>query len=214
VSIYNYLNFPTSEEVINEWKSRAEREGLSSVMRKSHDKELTEAAAAEMEIAVIRFLDNNYGSLAGKKILEIGTGIGRFTKILSEKAKSVTTVDMTSAMIDRAKKNLSDCDNITFIESDIKSLSVVHNEFDLVFDVWVLMHILDEKDFKKSLDVITKSTKNVFICEYTNQGEHAVGRYSILRSDDEYSEAVSMSLVAQDEFYYGGDRSSLMLFKK
>ena len=211
---YNYDQMPGREAVIAEWEQRAERDGLASVMRASHSPEETDSAAAQMEDTLMRFVEANMGSLAGKSILEIGTGIGRFTRPLAERAESVTTVDMTAGMIVRAKANLSDLTNVNYVQSEIKDLSVERNEFDLVFDVWVLMHILDDDDFTQSLAVIARSAPRTFICEYTDQGERPVGPFSLLRSTEEYIGALPLPVIAQSDFYYGGDRSDLLLFGK
>ncbi|HUD07032.1 MAG TPA: class I SAM-dependent methyltransferase [Candidatus Saccharimonadales bacterium] len=210
---YNFEKLPDHRAVLAEWELRAKRPGLASVMRESHTVEETEAAAVSMESAVMSFITRNLGSLAGKRILEIGTGIGRFSRPLAESAESVTTVDMTEAMIVRAQENLRDLDNITFLKSEIKDLDFEPNQFDLVFDVWVLMHVMDNADFEQSIAVMTSCAPAVFICEYTDQGDKPVGPYSILRSVQEYCHSIQIPVSAEDEFYYGGDRSALILFE-
>jgi 2-polyprenyl-3-methyl-5-hydroxy-6-metoxy-1,4-benzoquinol methylase len=214
MSIYNFdkKQMPDNESINNEWQERAKRDGLASVMRASHDDQTTNIAAANMETAILKFIDKNYGSLSGKRVLEIGTGIGRFTRPLAERAKSVTTVDMTSEMIERAKIKLKDLKNIEYIESEIKDLQFNTNEFDLVFDCWVLMHVLHEDDLTKSLEVIANAAPTSIICEYTEQGVKKVGRFSVLRSAKEYTELIKMQLDASEPFYYGDDRSDMMLF--
>jgi 2-polyprenyl-3-methyl-5-hydroxy-6-metoxy-1,4-benzoquinol methylase len=209
---YNYDQMPGREAVVAEWQERSQRTGLASVMRASHSPEETASAADQMEEVLMDFIARNVGSLAGKNVLEIGTGIGRFTRPLAERAKSVTTVDMTASMIERAKANLNDLTNVNYVQSEIKDLTVEQNEFDLVFDVWVLMHVLDDADFQESLAVMSKSAPRVFICEYTDQGERPVGPFSLLRTADEYIEGFSLPVIAQSDFYYCGDRSDLLLF--
>jgi len=96
----------------------------------------------------MKFVASNMDSLACENVREIGTGIGRFTRPLAERAKSVTTVDMTAGMISRAKANLRDLTNVSYVQSEIKDLVVERNEFDLVFDVWVILQSTARKVIK------------------------------------------------------------------
>ena len=57
-------------------------------------------------------------------VLEIGPGIGTMTRVLSEYAKKVYTVEIDKKLIPVLSETLSDCDNVTVIEGDILKTDV------------------------------------------------------------------------------------------
>lgn len=88
----------------------------------------------------IRFLDRflPLKNGAGKKVLEIGCGIGAFAKILDERGFEVQATDISGFIIKKAKKNLPEIDfRILDIEKDTK----VNNKYDYIFAFEVLEHL-------------------------------------------------------------------------
>jgi SAM-dependent methyltransferase len=79
--------------------------------------------------------------LAGKLVLDVGCGTGRFSEIALEEGAEVVCVDMTRA-IDVAKDNLHRFDRAHFIQADIFSLPL-KPAFDVVFSLGVLHHTPD-----------------------------------------------------------------------
>ena len=82
-------------DIIMEWSRRAAREGVTAVMSTRHSEEENHSASGEMKRNVIDFIERNYSALGGKRVLELGCGIGRFTRELALRAGHVTSVDMT-----------------------------------------------------------------------------------------------------------------------
>lgn len=76
--------------------------------------------------------------LAGKLVLDVGCGTGRFSEIALEQGAEVVCVDMTRA-IDVARRNLGHFEKAHFIQADIFSLPL-KPEFDVVFSLGVLHH--------------------------------------------------------------------------
>ncbi len=75
------------------------------------------------------------------KALDFGYGVGRLSQALTEYFKQVTAIDISQAMIQKAKK-LNKKQNVTFIRnlsSNIKIFS--DNKFDLIYTNIVLQHI-------------------------------------------------------------------------
>lgn len=103
----------------------------------------------------IRFLDKflplKNGS--GKKVLEIGCGIGAFAKILDERGFNVTATDISSYIIKKAKKNLP---YIDFQILDIEKVAKNRDEFDYIFAFEVLEHL---KNPEQAIDNTYKMLK-------------------------------------------------------
>lgn len=49
-------------------------------------------------------------------VLEIGSGAGRMTRRLSERATKVIAADVSAVMLERARENLNGVDNVEFVE--------------------------------------------------------------------------------------------------
>jgi ubiquinone/menaquinone biosynthesis C-methylase UbiE len=78
------------------------------------------------------------------RVLEIGCGIGRMTRAIAERAGSVTGIDVSSEMVDRARRALSDLANVEFILGNGRDLGgVADGTFDVVYSFIVFQHIPD-----------------------------------------------------------------------
>ncbi|CAE8703237.1 unnamed protein product, partial [Polarella glacialis] len=83
-------------------------------------------------------------SLQGKKVLELGAGIGRFSGVLARKAGEVVAVDFVkSSCIENQRLNAG-CNNLRVMHGDVTQLDLEPNSFDLVFSNWLLMYLTDE----------------------------------------------------------------------
>lgn len=75
-------------------------------------------------------------------VLDFGCGVGRLTFAWGKRAKRVTGVDISSAMLQIAKDNLAGRNHINFVLNQSDDLRVFKNgEFDLVFSLVCLQHI-------------------------------------------------------------------------
>jgi len=66
------------------------------------------------------------------KILDIGCGFGRHIKILAPFSKEIIGIDNNSGMIQKAKQNLSNFDNVKLFLQDAKKLDFDDSLFDYV----------------------------------------------------------------------------------
>lgn len=82
------------------------------------------------------------GDVSGKTVIDIGCGEGRFCRMLSELGATVTGVDLTEALIERAR-NLGN-DKETYLLGDAENLNEVCDDaFDLAVSYIVLVDLLD-----------------------------------------------------------------------
>ena len=81
------------------------------------------------------------GNVGGKSAIDIGCGEGRFSRLLSQLGASVTGVDLTEALIARARAMST---GETYILGDAENLNDVESDsFDLAVSYIVLVDLLD-----------------------------------------------------------------------
>ena len=102
-------------------------------------------------------------------VLEIGPGLGGMTQLLSERAGSVTAVEIDKELIPILKESLKDCGNVDIVNADIlkfdpkayaeekgiKSFKVVAN-LPYYITTPILMHLLEGDAPLKSITVMVQ----------------------------------------------------------
>ena len=82
------------------------------------------------------------GNYSEKTILDLGCGIGAFSKDFSGKAKKVVGIDISEKCIEYAEtKNFAD--NVDYLVMDINNLDTIDEKFDIVFSDMVFNYIED-----------------------------------------------------------------------
>ena len=82
------------------------------------------------------------GDYSGKTILDLGCGIGVFSKDLSNKAQKVVGIDISEKCIEYAKSR-NNSDNIDYFTMDINNINLIKEKFDIVFSDMVFNYIED-----------------------------------------------------------------------
>ncbi|HEU5271688.1 MAG TPA: class I SAM-dependent methyltransferase, partial [Jatrophihabitans sp.] len=81
------------------------------------------------------------------RVLEIGCGVGRMTRRLSELAAGVLATDVSQEMLNRAQANLADRSNVSFVlVPGDGTLPVPDDSVDLVFSYITLQHVSSKLD--------------------------------------------------------------------
>ena len=84
-----------------------------------------------------------------KTSLELGCGLGRFSSYLAAQGVNATGVDFSSVAIEKAKKRVEHAERRpTFMVGDVTNLKMIHNQFDISFDIGCF-HCLDEQEQQK-----------------------------------------------------------------
>lgn len=86
----------------------------------------------------------------GKVVLDIACGTGYGTHLISEVAKSIVGVDISSKAIDYAEKNFKK-ENIEFVESNCAKINFKDEQFDVIISLETIEHLneLARKEFYK-----------------------------------------------------------------
>ncbi len=79
--------------------------------------------------------------LKGKRVLEVGSGAGRFTEIFKKMGCKLSSVDLSDAIFVNAKNNQSK--NINFFKTSVYNMPFKKKYFDFIFCYGVLQHLPD-----------------------------------------------------------------------
>jgi ubiquinone/menaquinone biosynthesis C-methylase UbiE len=119
--------------------------------------------------ALKSFLDR----FLGKKILDIGCGIGRWSERITLRKASVVGLDFSKQMIRKAKERVKNnkLENVDLVLASTASLPFVPETFDAILSVTVLQHIIDLSTFRSALSDILKIVKDdglIVLLEYAS----------------------------------------------
>ncbi len=101
------------------------------------------------EKAVIRLLKNLEDldvELRYDSVLDFGCGVGRVSRAFASRFKQVIAIDVSSTMLDEARKANRHVDNINFIHNTAEDLSLIPSDsVDCVYTNMVLQHMSPRK---------------------------------------------------------------------
>jgi 2-polyprenyl-3-methyl-5-hydroxy-6-metoxy-1,4-benzoquinol methylase len=99
--------------------------------------------------------NNRYHSLILKHLsrkraraLDIGCGTGDLISLLAAEFGSVTGIDFSHEMIERARTNLAERDNVTLLEKDVLAFQPDGPQFDTIVSVATFHHLPLERIFR------------------------------------------------------------------
>ncbi|QVL57385.1 MAG: methyltransferase domain-containing protein [Simkaniaceae bacterium] len=90
---------------------------------------------------VLSYLPN----FEGKKVLELASGIGRFTGSLAEKGAHVESIDYASHFLETNQKTHKNFTNIHYQCIDAIDLDYPKDSFDLIFINWLFLYFTDQQ---------------------------------------------------------------------
>jgi len=140
------------------WEDRAqrfaaERDGLAAVCAYGMPEFYNRAIHLEQRLALAPWLKVR----AGTRVLDVGCGVGRWSRLLAGRGAEVTGVDLSPTMIAQAQRRAAAdgvADRCRFQVQDLSHLDV-GGKFDLVLGVTVLQHILDPAALRGALASMT-----------------------------------------------------------
>lgn len=103
--------------------------------------------------------------LAGKLVLDVGCGMGRFAEVASRWGAHVVGIDLSQA-VEAAARNLAHR-NVTILQADVFSLPFTPNSFDYIYSLGVLHHTPSCEQAFKSLPVFLKPGGGIAIWLYS-----------------------------------------------
>lgn len=100
------------------------------------------------------YLSNHY-NFRGKTILEIGAGSGKFTPILSKMSSKLYVVEKNANLMQINRNKNRGLENIDFILTDVKELTMAPGSVDIVFAGWSLTSM------RESFNIVFDKLKKV-----------------------------------------------------
>lgn len=94
-----------------------------------------------------------------KSILEIGCGAGRLLIPMARDFETVIGIDISEIMIGYAKDRLKNCNNVTVMATDGKSIPCQSDSIDFIFSYIVFQHIKDYSVIKNYFNEIHRTLK-------------------------------------------------------
>jgi SAM-dependent methyltransferase len=91
------------------------------------------------------------------RVLDVGCGVGRWSRLLAARGARVTGIDLSPTMIAQARLRAhaaNVADRCQFFVQDLSTLDI-RERYDLVLGVTVLQHILDPESFRAALAALT-----------------------------------------------------------
>ena len=129
--------------------------------------------------------------LKGKKVLELASGIGRFTGRLAKQSDHVTTVDFASHFIEKNQEIHKKLSNIIYHVADAMDLSFDDASFDVVFINWLCIYLSEEETkllFKRISKWLAKGGIFFFRESIRQTKSSTSGKYTaIYRTIEDYS---------------------------
>jgi len=104
--------------------------------------------------------------LAGKLVLDVGCGTGRFADIASRAGATVVGIDL-SAAAEVAQRNLAERPSVAIYQADVFHLPFKPESFDYIYSIGVLHHTPDCEKAFKSLVPLLKPGGHIAIWLYS-----------------------------------------------
>jgi SAM-dependent methyltransferase len=164
-----------------EWSRRAETAGVRAVMSSRISSVTMDAASRDYVAAFMRFMSD---AVDGARILEAGSGIGRFSRLLVSRAARLTCVDVSAKMHDRSRAYLKDlAREVEYIEGLIQDY-LPSADFDIGISSQVLCHSITPTLFSQAAMVLGGACETIFLAETVNSSE-SMSPYTRQRSVEE-----------------------------
>jgi SAM-dependent methyltransferase len=140
------------------WEDRAQRfagegAGLAAVCAYGMPEFYNRAIQLEQRLALRPWLEVEPGT----RVLDVGCGVGRWSRMLAGRGATVTGVDLSPTMIAQAQRRAAAegvADHCHFRVQDLSKLDV-EGQFDVVLGVTVLQHILDPEMLRAAVRGMT-----------------------------------------------------------
>jgi 2-polyprenyl-3-methyl-5-hydroxy-6-metoxy-1,4-benzoquinol methylase len=131
--------------------------------------------------AVFAFIGND---VERKDVLEIGAGIGRMSEILVHKAKQLTCLDLSDAMLECNRARLGiHAKKVQYVQMFAQDFRP-EKSYDVAISSLLLIHNVDDRDFLRLVEVMKMSSRTIFIFEHVDVGQQ-VSQHTRVRSEEE-----------------------------
>lgn len=114
-----FINKEDRKKMKDYWVKHSQFANIQEMLLDSNAQEISDNEMPEMMSLLPSF--------KSKRVLELGAGIGRFTRVLAQQAEHVTAVDFIEKFLERSRELNSDLNNIDYLASDVMKLDFERN---------------------------------------------------------------------------------------
>lgn len=108
---------------------------------------------------------------ASKSVLEIGVGTGRIAVKVAPHCKRLVGVDISPKTIERAKENLKDYSNISFVCADFNT-HPFNETFDIIYSSLTMMHFENKQQVISKVDTLLNNAGVFCLSIDKNQSDY------------------------------------------
>ncbi len=112
---------------------------------------------------------------AGCRILDLGCGTGRYLRRIAGPPVQLVGLDVSRAMLARAKRTISSLSPVTFIQASIGQLPFASGSFDRVIIGLVLDHIHDLRSFFQETAAVLRPGGRLIVSTIHPDMQHLTG---------------------------------------
>lgn len=177
----------------DQWRDRATQHGLLPIMTERYLK----IEGKQLSLEDLKLLSNNFTEAIitfigtsldnAKTVVDVGSGLGRFTEILLERKLIVTSIEFCEEMLSNPQVQLgNDANHRIFrgFAQDYKS----DNPHDIAVCSLVLIHNVEDTPFRCLVESLCHMAKKLFVFEDISS-RSPTGHFTKLRSEAELREA-------------------------
>ena len=150
------------KKMLDEWDYRAARKGRLPDMSVRYPPDLLEHASQQYVMGLLTFMGSD---LNGKNVVEMGCGTGSVTEHLVGIASKVTCVDLSGKMIEKNKHRLGESSKKVHYEEKFVQDYRCSEKHDVAICSRVLIHNVNDSDFKELVRSMCNSARIVFVFE-------------------------------------------------
>jgi len=174
--------------------SAAFHQNSNAVLDVSHDEKAAHANIYR-DYYTKSYIKEHLTPSSGDKVMDFGCGVGRVTSFLAPLVNRIAGVDLSSQMIEVAKRKNGNHHNINFLWLKSAPLPYPENSFNKIFTHWVMQHIPDAEAiiyFKEFYRTLNEGGK-IFLFEQT---KNDIAQYSdkhVYRTVDQYCRLIEQA---------------------
>ena len=105
--------------------------------------------------------------LRGKRVLDVGCGMGRFSDVASRWGASVVAIDLSRA-VDAAQRNIGARENVSIAQANIFDLPFREGTFDFIFSIGVLHHTPNTRAAFDNLPRLLRTDGKIAVWVYSS----------------------------------------------
>lgn len=135
---------------------------------------------------VVRYLNNNFPTGKGKKILDFGCGTGRNALVMAEMQFDIYVADYNDVCIERTKEKMENINyrNVTYIKNERLKIPIESDELDCIV-AWGSLFYCNAEDRKLLFSELNRVLKvgGCFLGDFRTKEDYLYGKGEEIEND-------------------------------